>query len=182
MQTMFGITMAAHAALMHWTGRPEVARLRVEQAQGLARRAQAEMRALVFDLRPNQLEEHGLVKALLLQTDALAERHEFEVVVDLGEEPDMALEVKEVFYRIGQEALNNAVKHARAAAVTLRLCTETGKTTLTVADNGRGFDPTAAYPGHLGLRSMQERAAACGAALVIESGEAGTTVGVTYPA
>ena len=78
------------------------------------------------------------------------------------EEPDVSLEVKEALYRIAQEALNNIVKHAHASEVEIRLEDGEDKITLGVRDDGVGFDPQQAHPGHLGLRSMQERAARVG--------------------
>jgi signal transduction histidine kinase len=85
------------------------------------------------------------------------------------EEPEVSLEVKEAIYRVAQEALNNVVKHAHADEVGIRLEDGADKITLEVRDDGVGFDPRQEHPGHLGLRSMQERAARLGSALDIES-------------
>ncbi len=113
-QALFGVVMATHSALNNWEKKPALARERVESASQLARAAQAEMRALIFELRPDQLETDGLVKALELQTTALQQRRQFKLDVSLCEEPQIALPVKEAFYRIAQEAINNALQHARA--------------------------------------------------------------------
>jgi signal transduction histidine kinase len=78
-------------------------------------------------------------------------------------------DVKEALYRIAVELMNNAVKHAQVTRISLRLQTQDRMITLEVHDDGVGFDPQGASPGHLGLRSMQERAAQIGAALEIES-------------
>jgi signal transduction histidine kinase len=78
------------------------------------------------------------------------------------------MEVEEGLYRIAQEALNNALKHAGASLVTVRLRTVDGWVTLEVADNGIGFDPAAASGG-MGLTNMRERAERLGARLAIES-------------
>jgi signal transduction histidine kinase len=72
-------------------------------------------------------------------------------------------------YRIAQEALHNAARHARARAVNVVLDSDAGELVLHVSDDGRGFDPSMTFPGHLGLRSMRERAIAAGGALQIES-------------
>jgi signal transduction histidine kinase len=85
------------------------------------------------------------------------------------EEPEVSLEVKEAIYRVAQEALNNIVKHAHADEVGIRLEAGEDKITLEVWDDGVGFDPQQEHLGHLGLRSMQERAARLGGALEIES-------------
>jgi signal transduction histidine kinase len=85
------------------------------------------------------------------------------------EEPSGPLDVKEALYRIAVESMNNAAKHAQATRISLRLQARDGIITLEVHDDGVGFDPQGEYPGHLGLRSMRERAAQIGAALEIES-------------
>jgi PAS domain S-box-containing protein len=129
----------------------------------------AEMRALIFELRPDSLEREGLVAALTRQADALRVRHKLEVHTKLCQEPLLPFEAKEALYRIAQEALNNVAKHAQASRVQLRLRSEPGGIILEVEDNGVGFDPQREYPGHLGLHSMRERAAKFGSVLDIES-------------
>ena len=74
-----------------------------------------------------------------------------------------------IFWRKSQEALHNTVKHARASKVELRLDQTSEVVVLEVCDNGRGFDATASFPGHLGLHSMQERVKGLGGELQIES-------------
>ena len=180
-QALFGVVMATHSALTNWEKRPALARERVEAGNQIAKAAQAEMRALIFELRPDQLETDGLVKALELQTNALQQRRQFQLDVALGEEPQLPLPVKEAFYRIAQEAINNALKHAKPTHITMNLTADDGTVALRVTDNGKGFDPEGIYPGHLGLRSMRERAERVGADLTIESAlETGTQVLVTY--
>jgi signal transduction histidine kinase len=179
-QTLSAIGMASHSALTSWESKPQVARNRIELAGSLARRAQAEMRALIFELRPDQLEVDGLVQTLRLQAAALAERREFTMEVSICEEPEIPVAVKEVFYRVAQEAMQNAVRHARATRLELKLASGGADLTLLVKDDGKGFDPAANYPGHLGLRSMRERAARIGADLKIESALGETSVRLWY--
>ena len=86
------------------------------------------------------------------------------------EEPSVSFEVKEVLCRIAREALNSVAKHAHASHVTLRLGASPtagggGELVLEVQDDGVGFDPQGEHPGHLGLRSMEERAARVGGTL-----------------
>jgi len=133
-------------------------------------------------LRPESLENEGLVAALSKQAAAIKARYALDIQVTTGAEPLVPLNVKEAFYRIAQEAMQNTVKHAQASAISLTLAVENGKLKLTVRDNGHGFDPQGSFPGHLGLKSMQERAGRLGAAYSIASqpGE-GTTVRVEYP-
>jgi len=109
------------------------------------------------------------VTALNKQAAALHARQNVTVQVDLGEEPDVPLEVKQDLYRIVQEALHNTVKHSRASQIELRLDQMDGKVTIEVCDNGKGFDTSSSFPGHLGLHSMQERVKSLGGELRIES-------------
>src|SRR5437016_3106657 len=123
----------------------------------LAEAALAEMRALIFELRPESLEREGLVAALAKQGAALQARHDIVVQADLCEEPALPLKAKQELYRIAQEALHNTVKHAHASKVDLVLHRTANAVFLEVRDDGVGFDPLGSFPGHLGLRSMQER-------------------------
>jgi signal transduction histidine kinase len=138
----------------------------------------AEMRALIFELRPDSLEREGLVAALTRQAAALRARHNLEVHTDFCEEPTLPFEEKEALYRIAQESLNNIVKHAQAQRVGIRVGVSQGEIELELTDDGVGFDPRAEYAGHMGLNSMRERAAQIGGTLEIES-EAGQGAVVT---
>jgi signal transduction histidine kinase len=141
----------------------------LEYVLSLAEAGLAEMRALIFELRPDSLEREGLVAALTRQAAALRARHNLEVHTDFCEEPILSFEEKEALYRIAQEALNNIVKHAQARRVDIRLGVSQGEIELELTDDGVGFDPRAEYAGHMGLNSMRERAAQIGGILAIES-------------
>jgi signal transduction histidine kinase len=145
----------------------------------LAEAGLTEMRALIFELRPESLETEGLITALNQQAAALEARHELPVHTTLCEEPDLPLETKEALYRIAQEALHNTVKHAHASKAELKLECDSRGIALQVSDDGVGFDPEGTFSGHLGLKSMRERATRLGGTLRVESapGE-GTTVRV----
>lgn len=123
----------------------------------LAEAGLAEMRALIFELRPESLAMEGLVAALTRQADALQARHGIGVITRFGDEPDVPLPVKEALYRVAQETLHNVVKHAQASRVEVGLVIDGATVILEVKDNGRGFDTQLSFPGHLGLRSMRER-------------------------
>ncbi len=127
------------------------------------------MRALIFELRPESLEHEGLVVALEKQAAATRSRHMIAVNLSLSEEPECSIETKEMLYRIAQEAMHNTVKHARASTIDLRLSSDNGCLTLDIVDDGRGFDTSGAFPGHLGLVSMRERAAGAGGTVSITS-------------
>jgi signal transduction histidine kinase len=148
----------------------------------LAEAAFAEMRAVIFDLRPDSVEQEGLLCALNWQADLLRIRHQLKVETEFCEEPDLPLAVKDALYRIAREAVNNIVKHAGASRVTLRLDHRPDTTSLEISDDGAGFAASDAHPGHLGLRSMRERVAAIGGTLEIESSPgAGTRIRVCIP-
>jgi len=149
----------------------------------LAEAGLAEMRSLIFELRPDSLEREGLVAALARQAAAVRARHKLTVDTAFCEEPTLSFEAKEAFYRIAREALNNTAKHAQAGKVELRLGVRQGEIVLELTDDGVGFDPQAEYSGHMGLKSMRERAAQIGASLelVSEAGQ-GAVVRVRLPA
>jgi signal transduction histidine kinase len=156
----------------------------IDSVGELARGALAEMRASIFELRGGALTEQGLVAALGAHGAALAVRHEVDVRVDgPTERLPLAPEVEELLFRIGQEAITNAVKHSGSASVSAEITADDESITLVVSDRGAGFDPSRAYGGHLGLELMRSRAVDAGGNLVIESvPDVGTTVRVTAPA
>ena len=168
-QALYGIGLGA-AAVRSWLETdPTRAIEPTDYVISLAEAGLAEMRALIFELRPESLAEEGIVAALEKQAASLRARHALDVVADLGDEPAVDLEAKEVFYRIAQEALHNTVKHAQASRVELRLAATEAGIELMIADDGRGFEPAADFPGHLGLRSMRERIERLGGTLSIAS-------------
>jgi signal transduction histidine kinase len=148
----------------------------------LAEQGLAEMRTLVLELRPDTLERDGLAAALQKLATDVGTRHRLEVWTTLEPEPGIPLHLKEVLYRVGREALHNAVKHARATSLRLTLATSANEVVLQVADNGRGFVQRASFPGHLGLCSMRERLAKVGGLLEIQSAPGqGTLVQARVP-
>jgi PAS domain S-box-containing protein len=182
-QALYSIALNAAAAgeSLRRQDTPRTAR-QVREVRRLAGAGLAEMRALIFELRAESLAEEGLVAALQKQAAAVEARHALKVRAALGPEPPLPLAAKEALYRIAQEALHNTVKHARARAAELTLSLDGGRVALLVRDRGRGFDAGASFPGHLGLRSMRERAAAAGGTLEVESApRRGTTVRVSLP-
>lgn len=175
-QALYGIALGSR------TARTIVERggFRAEQAAALnepldyvlslAQAALTEMRALIFELRPETLETEGLVAALQRQAEAIRARHDIEVSTAFSPEPALPLPAKEALYRVAQEALNNVVKHAGAQQVQISLNGENGVVSLVVQDDGRGFDAAQSFPGHMGLRSMRERVEGVGGWVEIESG------------
>jgi signal transduction histidine kinase len=150
----------------------------------LTRGALAEMRALIFELRPGALAEEGLVAALTKQAAALSAREGLVMEVDgPGERLPLAPEVEEQLYLLGQEALANVVKHARASRATIRIAATDQTVTMEVADDGRGFDPAAVGREHFGLRSMRGRVTDLRGRLEVSSAlDRGTVLRVEVPA
>lgn len=181
-QALYGIALGARTARTLVEREPAKAAEPLDYVLSLADAGLAEMRALIFELRPESLRTEGLVAALGKLVNALGARHQLEVRFEAGEEPDVAIEVKESLYRIAQEATNNIAKHARAAHVEVRLLDKDGKLTLNISDDGAGFDAGAEYPGHLGMHTMRERAEKVGGTFTITSApNAGTRIQVTIP-
>jgi signal transduction histidine kinase len=147
-----------------------------------AGRGLAEMRALIFELRPEALEQEGLVAAMSRRAAAFEAQHQFRLELALCDEPAAPLPVKEALYRIAQEAMQNTIKHAQATEIRVSLVCIDKTIVLEIRDNGRGFDTTGSFPGHLGLQSMRERAAQFGGTLAMESAVGiGTSITVRMP-
>lgn len=142
-----------------------------------------EIRALIFELRPESLEREGILAALNKQADAVRARYDLAVHVNLcRSEPSVPLIAKEAIYRIAQEAMHNTVKHAHARQLWLSLINGQKTIMLEVRDDGVGFDMNLAWPGQMGLGTMRERAQALGGALDVESRpQQGTLVRAVIP-
>jgi signal transduction histidine kinase len=168
-QALYGIALGAKTARTQLDRDPGKVAEPLDYVLSLADAGLSEMRALIFELRPESLQNEGLVAALTKQADALRARYRVEVVTEFDHEPEISIEQKEALYRIGQEALHNIAKHAKATLVKLSLNRKDGVTILEVRDNGKGFNPQAEFPGHLGLHSMRERVEPFGGRLAIES-------------
>ena len=149
----------------------------------LTKAAQTEMRALIFQLRRDAVEA-GLVSAFAAHASSIRSTTGLRVSVQ-GPESRLPIQprTEEELFAIGREALANVVKHARAHSATVRIEELPEGVSLMVSDDGRGFDATAAHPGHFGLESIRGRAAAIDGDLTIAStAGSGTTVRVEVPA
>lgn len=169
-QALYGIALGTRTA-RQWLERQDQdqAAAALDYVQPLTEAALTEMRALIFELRPESLAREGLAAALERQAEALQSRHRIQVKVELCPEPEARLPVKEALYRVAQEALNNVVRHAGASQVAVRMQCAGDRLGLQIQDNGRGFDPRRDYPGHLGLHSMRERIENLGGTFRLES-------------
>lgn len=168
-QALYGIGLGARTARTLLDRDPSRLAEPLDYILSLAEAGLIEMRALIFELRPESLEQEGLITALTKQAASLQARHGIRVEVEFCEEPPLPLEVKEGLYRIAREALHNTVKHAQAANVCLSLVRIPRGYRLSISDDGHGFDPNQSFPGHLGLQSMRERTQALNGLFRIES-------------
>ncbi len=148
----------------------EAARDKLAELRELQKDALAEMRTLIFELRPSSLESDGLVQALRTHATAVQRRTGLTIVVDAEPIDRLPLAAEEALYRIGQEALHNVVKHANASNAAIRIARERDSVLLAVSDDGVGFAPDAVPRGqHLGLIGMRQRVDLVGGELRIES-------------
>ena len=183
-QKLFGLTLTAEAAATMIDRDTTEARAQLQRLQELTREAMEELRSLIFELRPPEAESEGLATALRKHVDVLQRVHGHAVQLTLDGDAHRSAPADAEVLRIAQEALQNAVRHAHARHVDVRLDAIDGHLRVAVADDGVGFDPD--EPGlrsrRLGLTSMEERARALGGTLSIDSRPgAGTTVVLEVP-
>ena len=157
------------------------AKAKLGDLRELQRDALAEMRSLVFELRPGSLEREGLANALGTHVAAVEGRLGLPIVLDVAD-VRLPLPTEDALYRIAQEALHNIVKHARAGTVHIELTRDGDDVALRIADDGIGFDPLEVPDGHLGLAGMRSRAERLGGRLVVRSAPGkGTEIQVAIP-
>ena len=107
-QALYGIALGTRTARLRLGDDPHNAAEPIDYVMSLAEAGLAEMRALIFELRPESLEQEGVVAAIEKQAASTQARYKLAVETALGDEPDCALDVKEALYRIAQEALHNS--------------------------------------------------------------------------
>jgi len=152
------------------------------ELQRLTRGALAEMRTLLRELRPQTIVDTDLALLIVHLSDGLAARQDIPSSVEATMDGDLPPEVHLVLYRIAQEAMNNISKHANASNLTVELVGNESHVSLSVADDGYGFDLSDVPSGSMGLDIMRERADEIGAQLIVSSEQdVGTTIKVTWP-
>jgi signal transduction histidine kinase len=202
-QQIFAMKLIAETLASASRRDPDEAVRRSERLTELTRTALAEMRALVAELRPDDdlagapaasgiamLRQKGLVAAIRRHADEVA-ADAIEVGIDAETYNGQPRASEEALYRIAQEALSNAVKHAGASRITIRLSADSSAVRLSVRDDGAGFDPHVierrddsddSREGGYGLTTMRERAHALGGVLDIRSSPGrGTVVEAAIP-
>ncbi|MGD1992726.1 MAG: GAF domain-containing protein [Anaerolineae bacterium] len=180
-QSLYSVTLLAEAG-QRLAADGDLTRVQgyLDRLGEISQQALKEMRLLVYELRPLVLRREGLVGALQLRLDAVEKRAGVDARLLTTGEIELPAPMEEALYRIAQEALNNALKHAAPTAVTVHVQRDACCVTLEVTDDGQGFDPTAPTDaGGMGLISMRERVEKLGGELEITSSPGqGTTVRV----
>ena len=174
-QALYGIGLGARTARATLDDEPAQAMQALTYVLGLAQTALADMRAILLELRPDVLEQDGLISALDKQVTGLRTRYDLQISTEFPEEPAISEDVKEALYRVAHEALGNIVKHAQAQHVSVELAIAGREISLSIRDDGVGFDTERTYPGHFGLQSMRERTQRLGGQLIIDSAPTGGT-------
>jgi nitrate/nitrite-specific signal transduction histidine kinase len=170
-QALYGIALYAEAASRQLSAsQVSTTAEHLLDIRATAQESLREMRLLVFELRLPMLKNEGLAAAIQARLEAVEARVGMKTEFQIQGEDQLASEVEEGLYRIAQEALNNALRHAQAGSVAIHLGKDRHLATLEIVDDGVGFDPTAVKDGGgFGLRTMAERAARLGGTLTVES-------------
>jgi signal transduction histidine kinase len=168
-QTLFSASLIADVLPKIWEKKPVEGHKRLEELRQLTRGALSEMRTLLLELRPAALMDTDLGDLIGHQVNAFSARTRLSVSYERNCEGNSPPEVKEMFYRITQEAFNNIAKHADASQVSVKLDSHAEQVELVIQDDGNGFDLEEGMTEGLGLGIMQERARNVGAQLEIYS-------------
>jgi signal transduction histidine kinase len=183
--TLSAVAVELEAVDSLWETDPAQARMLLDRSLAATRAGLTETRRALQALRSSPLEDLGLALAIRQEAQAVAERANLTLDLHIPERVDnLPPDVEQCFYRVAQEALANAVQHARAQHVEVYLASGNDSLTLIVSDDGIGFDPAIGDADHhLGIRGMRERVEMAGGTLEIESKPGrGTTVHLTIKA
>jgi signal transduction histidine kinase len=184
-QLLYSVTLYAEAAAeLLGSGEIDTAAGHLRELRDTAQEALREMRLLIFELRRPTLEKSGLAGALQARLDTVESRGGMHAELQVEGVEQLARAVQEELYSITQEALNNALKHAHANRVQIRLRFGEAATELEVSDDGIGFEPTIErLGGGFGISGMKERAQKLGGKIEVETAPGkGTKVTVWVPA
>lgn len=162
---------------------PPQQRIRFKEVEQLLKQIEIELRNLSHDLRPTVLDNLGLVPALEFLAEKVTKRTGLKVSVNGDDSTRLPAAVETALYRIVQEALNNAVKHAHASSVRIELLRTSSTVACSVSDDGQGFDAQRQQSVHgLGFVGMRERLNALGGSLRLTTEpRRGTTIQAEIP-
>ncbi len=180
-QALYSISLGARTARAQLDREPALAIQPMDFVISLADSALSEMRALIFELRPESLEREGLASILEKMVTALNLRYKLAVSTDFKKFDGSRLnsDQKYALQRIAQECFHNTVKHGHASHVTISLSTSDNEVIMVCSDDGRGFVSSQQFPGHLGLTSMRERAEGRFGSLTLNSAPGSGTIVTT---
>jgi two-component system sensor histidine kinase UhpB len=187
-QKLTALAMGLAAVEGSLTGEPARTSGLVHNLRDVADQAITELRNIMADLRPAQLDDLGLVPALRWYVGQYGARHpELVVTLNAGRMPRrLPSQYETVLFRVAQEALTNVARHAQASQVSVRLSQEDNRVRLIVADDGVGFDvntpPKYERDSGLGLVGMRERVSLVGGKCTVESEPGhGTQITIELP-
>jgi len=181
-QSLYSMTLYAEAAARQVeAGHSEQVTDHLRALRDTSRDALREMRLLIYELQPPEVERTGLAAALRARLQGVEVRGGVHAELVQDGDETLPAAVQQELYHIAREALNNSLKHAQATLIKVHLSYRPEVTVMEITDDGRGFDPEAgSEAGGMGLRTMQERAQHLGAQLEIHSSPgAGSSVKVT---
>jgi NarL family two-component system sensor histidine kinase LiaS len=168
-QQVFATAMQVGAARALLDQNPEASKENLAEAEQLVRQAQQELTSLIRELRPAALEGKGLATALRDCVTDWSRQSHIPAEVRVRGERHLPLPLEQALFRVVQEALTNIARHSGAKSVEVDLVWKWNEVSLTVSDNGRGFNTAAANGKGLGLQSMRERVEALGGHLEVKS-------------
>jgi signal transduction histidine kinase len=170
-QSLYSVTLFAEAARRHLdTPNSKRTADSLDQLIEAAQQALQEMRLMVYEMRPSELAQQGLIGALKQRLNTVEKRAGIDAEIDAPASLDLSEILEQDLYSIAREALNNALKHANARTVTVRVRNRGDALELEVWDDGDGFDPSTVHVrGGVGLCGMKERAEKLGGHLVVQS-------------
>jgi signal transduction histidine kinase len=182
-QTLFSASLVADVLPKVWEMNPDLGKQKLEDLQKLTRGALSEMRTMLMELRPSALVDTDIEDLLKHLINAFTARSMVPVEFKKEGDEDPPVDVKEVLYRVAQEALNNIEKYACAQNVEISLTRQPEAFSLKIQDDGCGFDPEAVSQDHLGLGIMAERAKNIRAVLQVNStASVGTEISLRWDA
>ncbi|HSG41858.1 MAG TPA: sensor histidine kinase [Anaerolineales bacterium] len=183
-QSLYSLTLFAEAAADELSaGELDTVGNHLKELRQTSRQALQEMRLMIFELRPPELEKKGLTLALQERLEAVESRAGIETSIQVNFTERLNPKLELGLYSIAREAMNNILKHSKATKVNITLNKENEKLILEIRDNGIGLDDSAEkFSSGLGIKGMQERANQIGASLNLERvPEGGTLLKVEVP-
>jgi len=183
-QSLYSLTLFAEAASEELAGGDvEIAKAHLKELRETSRQALQEMRLMVFELRPPELETKGLASALQERLETVEARTGIDTIINVQIEERLSTNMEFGLYSIAREALNNILKHSQATKVEISLLRKDGSIIFEIQDNGVGLDAlTAGSSSGLGIKGMKERANQIGAKLTLQNvPEGGTLLKVEVP-